>query len=66
MTNIKIELFTCIDGLMLAVYKDTNGYRFEVINFSGETFGHYATFSSAEAAENKGRAWIRVACGGKE
>lgn len=66
MTNITIESFTCIDGLMLAVYKDSQGYRFEVINFSGEAFGHYTTFSSAEAAEKKGRAWIRAACGGKE
>lgn len=66
MAEITIDSFICIEGLVLAVYKDNQGYRFEVINFSGEVFRYDAVFSSAAAAQRKGRAWIRVACGGKE
>lgn len=64
MTPITIHSFTYVAGLVLVVFQDSEGYRFEVINVAGQVFGRDITFPSAEAAERRGKAWIRVACGG--
>lgn len=61
LTPATIYMLTCIDGLMLLVFKDSDGYQFRVVNFEGNVFGQQEVFRSAMRAEREGRQFVRAA-----
>ncbi|HEY9607460.1 MAG TPA: hypothetical protein V6C85_38100 [Allocoleopsis sp.] len=67
MTQAKIHLIVSMQKLTLLVFC-THAYacQFRVLHSSGAVFGRRLIFSSAEAAERSGRAWVKAACGGQQ
>ena len=60
---MKIHNLVGINGYTLLVYRSLDRlYRFSIIDFSGVAFNFDSMFSTAEEANDKGRAAVEIAC----
>ncbi len=60
---MKIQNVIGIDGYTLLIYRSLDRlYRFSIIDFSGIAFNFDSIFLTAEEANVKGRAAIKIAC----
>ncbi len=61
---MKIENVIGIDGYTLLIYRSVDHlYRFSIIDFSGTAFNFDSIFLTAEEANLKGRAAVKMAYG---